>query len=599
MPNLSQIKRQRMLDFLETLKKEHTDDESICAFTEIENQLRDKKYGLVWEEHSERVDEMLEENIPIFTEDTDKKITASANGAYNFILEGDNLQSLYLLEKTHRGAIDLIYIDPPYNTGSNDFIYDDNYVDEQDAFRHSKWLSFMKKRLSIARNLLSLRGVIFIQISDIELANLKCLCDEIFEERNYLNILSVNMKNIAGASGGGEDKRFKKNCEYILVYAREYSMMPLFNGPYVYTEISELIQKYLDEGKSWKYTTVLVSPGEKEYLGSTVDGDGNEIKVFLRKNVVTMSINQIARRDGITQKEAYKKYGINVFRTTNSQSSIRTRVVQYRQENGISEHWLSIEYTPKTGKNRGILYEQFYKDENLVVWLRDTAEVIDGELYKRDLQGTYWDMTGYMKNLTKEGAVEFSNGKKPVDLIKQIINLFPDNSITVLDFFAGSATTGHATFLLNQEDSGTRQFILCSNNEGNICEEKTYTRISNVIHGYGKTAGIPENVKYFKCNWTPRKPEDYLLSNALCLHIREMIELQHGIEVDNIRNVLILNKADFRKYVMDESIYPQIENIWVNQNIIFNSEEMERLNLLGFKYIPREFFGQELREAAE
>ena len=111
--------------------------------------------------------------------------------------------------------------------------------------------------------------------------------------------------------------------------------------------------------------------------------------------------------------------------------------------------------------------------------------------------------------------------------------------------------------------------------------------------------GIPANVKYFKCDWTPRKPEEYLLSNALCLHIREMIELQHGIEVDNVRSVLILNKADYCKYVMDDSIYPQIENIWVNQNIIFNSEEMERLNALGFKYIPREFFGQELREAAE
>lgn len=111
MANLSQMKRQRMLDFLEVLKKEHTDDESIRAFTEIENQLRNKKYGLVWEEHSERVDEMLEENIPIFMEDIDKKITASADGIYNFILEGDNLQSLYLLEKTHKGRIDVIYID--------------------------------------------------------------------------------------------------------------------------------------------------------------------------------------------------------------------------------------------------------------------------------------------------------------------------------------------------------------------------------------------------------------------------------------------------------------------------------------------------------
>lgn len=172
MPNLSQIKRQRMLDFLETLKKEHTDDESIRAFTEIENQLRDKKYGLVWEEHSERVDEMLEDNIPIFTEDVDKKITASTDGVYNFILEGDNLQSLYLLEKTHKGMIDVIYIDPPYNTGKKDFVYNDRIIAKEDTYRHSKWLSFMAKRLKVARNLLTEQGVIFMSIDDNEQANL-------------------------------------------------------------------------------------------------------------------------------------------------------------------------------------------------------------------------------------------------------------------------------------------------------------------------------------------------------------------------------------------------------------------------------------------
>ena len=137
-----------------------------------------------------------------------------------------------------------------------------------------------------------------------------------------------------------------------------------------------------------------------------------------------------------------------------------------------------------------------------------------------------------------------------------------------------------------------------------ICCGITYPRIMTVITGKKKdgskySQGIPANLKYFKCSWTPRKPEDYLLSNALCLHIREMIELQNGIEVDNVKNVLILNKNDFFKYVMDEAKYVQIENIWVNQNIVFNSKEMEMLNAIGFKYIPREFFGQELKEVAE
>ena len=153
--------------------------------------------------------------------------------------------------------------------------------------------------------------------------------------------------------------------------------------------------------------------------------------------------------------------------------------------------------------------------------------------------------------------------------------------------------------MLNQEDTGKRQFILCSSNENRLCEEKTYTRILNVICGYNKTVGIPANVKYFKCDWTPRKPEDYLLSNALCLHIREMIELQNGIEVDGIQNVLILNKSDFNTTVMNPEIRGHIKNLWVNQNIIFNAVEMEQLRAVGFKYIPREFFGQELKEAAE
>lgn len=145
-------------------------------------------------------------------------------------------------------------------------------------------------------------GTIWIQIDDEEQAYLKVLCDEIFGRSNFINMVSVNMKNVAGASGGGEDKRLKKNCEFLLVYAKNYDLLPLFNGPYQYTEMSDLIQQYKDERKSWKYTTVLLNPGEKEYVGSTVDGDGNEIKVYLRKNPEMMSIRQVAKRDGITEK---------------------------------------------------------------------------------------------------------------------------------------------------------------------------------------------------------------------------------------------------------------------------------------------------------
>ena len=156
-----------------------------------------------------------------------------------------------------------------------------------------------------------------------------------------------------------------------------------------------------------------------------------------------MSIKQVATRDGITEKEAYKKYGISIFQTTNAQSSIRTRVMEYRNENSIAEDLISIEYVPRTGKNRGTVYEQFYKGDKcrLFVWLKDTSEVIDGELFKKDLQGTYWDMNAWMKNLTKEGSVEFGNGKKPEQLIRQIFEMTTKPGDWVLDSFLGSGTT--------------------------------------------------------------------------------------------------------------------------------------------------------------
>ena len=145
--------------------------------------------------------------------------------------------------------IDVIYIDPPYNTGNAFEFYDD-------GLEHSIWLDLMRSRLEILRKLLREDGTVWIQIDDDEQAYLKVLCDESFGRSNFVNMVSVNMKNIAGASGGGEDKRMKKNCEYILVYAKNYSLLPLFNGPYEYTEMSELIQQYIDEGKSWKYTII-------------------------------------------------------------------------------------------------------------------------------------------------------------------------------------------------------------------------------------------------------------------------------------------------------------------------------------------------------
>jgi len=599
MGNISKQKRDDLVAKIKAIRKfiaEAVLDENavnlLTYLSEIEKDIKGKKYGLVYEEHREAVDELLDTHVPVLTEDKDLFI--DNGGQINFIIEGDNLAALQLLVKTHRGKIDLIYIDPPYNTGSNDFIYDDCYVCEDDGYRHSKWISFMSKRLEIARTLLTQEGAIFIHISDIELAQLKSICDAIFCEENFLNIISINMKNIAGASGGGEDKRFKKNCEYILVYAKNYLLLPIFNGAYEYTEISELIQQYVENGVSWKYTSVLVESGEKTYVGSTVDGDGNEIKVYIRKNPVIQSIKQVAKADGITEREAYKKYGTMVFQTTNAQSSIRSRVMDYRREMSLENDLLSIEYVPKTGRNKGVIYEQFYKGEKcrLFVWLRDTSEVIDGILYKKDLQGTYWDYTPYMKNVNKEGNIEFSNGKKPIALMQRIVSLYPRTNITVLDFFAGSGSTGHSVIVQNQEDNGTRSFIMVTNNQNGICREKTYPRLCNVIKEYAnkRDEQIPAfltSLKYYHIEFISITNKFFgEIVDDLNLHIQELVELENGINfTGNAELAIVLSDEDMDEFFDNVIAFDKCTRLYKGYDVLLSGEQEEILKERGVDII--------------
>ena len=237
----------------------------------------------------------------------------------NKLIFGDNLLALKALEREYAGKVKCIFIDPPYNTGNAFEYYDD-------GLEHSIWLGLIRDRIEILKNLLSIDGVIFVQIDDVEQAYLRVLMDEVFGRSNFINTISINLKNVAGASGGGEDKKLKKNIEYIHVYTKDYLSFDSFKGVYDYIPISELVENYRQEDKSWKYTTVLIYEGEKEYLGSTVDGDGNEIKIFARKNPVIKSINQLIREEKISEAEAYDKYASKIFQTQMPQSSIRPRV---------------------------------------------------------------------------------------------------------------------------------------------------------------------------------------------------------------------------------------------------------------------------------
>lgn len=362
--------------------------------------------------------------------------TENTDSFDNMLIHGDNLLALKALESKFAGQVKCIYIDPPYNIDAANEHYDD-FVE------HSAWLSLMKPRLTILKNLLATDGVIFIQINDEEQAYLQVLCNEIFGRGNFVNIVSVNMKNGAGASGGGEDKRLKKNCEFILIYAKDYDLLRPFNSVYEYTEIMKVLEEYKNQNKNWHYTSVLVEKGTPVYVGSTLDGDGNEIRIYKREGAVIKSIRQIIEETGLTEKEVYYKYGQFVFEAKDAQSSIRTRIASAKRNFGIVDDVISIEYVPKTGRNKGMMYEQFYKGDKcrLFAWLKDICESKEGILYKRDKQGTYWDFTQYINNLNKEGSVPFSNSKKPEALIERILLMSTTKDDLVLDSFLGSGTT--------------------------------------------------------------------------------------------------------------------------------------------------------------
>lgn len=390
--------------------------------------------------------------------------------AENMLIHGDNLLALKALEQEYAGRVKCIYIDPPYNVDAANECYDD-------FIEHSKWLSLIVPRLRLLRSLLSEDGSIWIQINDEEQAYLKVICDEVFGRSNFVNMISVNMKNIAGASGGGEDKRLKKNCEYILVYAKNYETLSPFNNAYDYEEIGDVVERYRREGISWKYGSALLHPGEKTYIGSTVDGEGAEIKIFKRDGYVIKSVAQIMTEENLSEREAYNKYAVCFFQTQMPQSSIRPRVMRKVQELGVSSELYSIEYVPKTGRNKGKVYEQFYKGDNfrLFAWLKDVAEVVDGVLYKKTLQGTYWNYVAGTKNLTKEGTVEFLNGKKPESLIQRIIDMASCNEDIILDSFLGSGTTAAAAHKMGRRYIGIEL--------GDHCYTHCKPRLDKVIDG--------------------------------------------------------------------------------------------------------------------
>lgn len=572
MPNLSQIKRKRMLEFLDKIKEEHkNDDEMLIALGEIENELNSKKYGLVWEEHEEKVDVQMRTHIPVFTEVKEREISIVPDKPYNFLLEGDNLHSLYLLEKTHKNAIDLIYIDPPYNTGEEDFIYDDNCVDASDSFRHSKWLSFMSVRLNIAKGLLAPHGFIFISIDDKEASQLKMLCDEIFGEDNYEKTDYIQVRYPEKTLKS--DMKYHKEIEQVLIYRKSEEAQP-----YIKPEDYDY-DKFI-------YSIEELAQGQETILGNkkVIVFQPNEYKIVKHESGFKEGLKEVWATGTILNGNSSGRF----FRDyLDGRKAIDGLGVLYKvYDIGDDQYDYRYFTGPKQEKaTKGKYYQGVPVDK------------LDDGSQKISPIPNFYDMAGDFGNIRHEGGVPFNSGKKPVKLIKQFLNYFERKDITVLDFFAGSGSTAHAVLELNSEDNGTRKFILCTNNENSICEEKTYQRIKNVIQGFGNTKGIPANLKYYRTDFVARDEE--FLSDALLEHIAEMIQVEHGVKIDGCQYLMVMSdiEADELQKHFDE--YNGVKALYVSKNVLLTTEQLKTFDGIEIYIIPDSYFKFELEEEGQ
>ena len=402
----------------------------------------------------------------------DKNKSYGDENTENMLIHGDNLLALKALEQQYAGKIKCIYIDPPYNTGSAFEHYDDN-------LEHSIWLSLMKSRLEILRNLLADDGVIFVQIDDVEQAYLKVIMDEIFGRSNFINVVTVKTK-IGGVSGSSEGKSLKDATEFINIFAKDKINL-LFNDVFTYTEISEYVQKYKNEGKSWKYTSVIKELSDKVLLKD--DGD---IKYYGYRNFKSVSVSQFARENNISEAEVYSRFSNKIFRTTNAQSSIRQKVIDNTEALGFDI--VSIEYIPMKGKNQGTLTEILYKGDkcNMFMLLSDMMDEINGKSYYKEKLTTLWENIQY-NNLAKEGQNSFPNGKKPELLIKNILELSTKSGDIVLDSFLGSGTTAAVAHKMGRKWIGIEL--------GEHCYTHCKTRLEKIIDGEDKQ-GISNDVDW-------------------------------------------------------------------------------------------------------
>ncbi len=468
-----------------------------------------KKYGLIWDEErtKEQFEKDAENALPILKSISSKDIKDKNNDEpVNILIEGDNYHALSVLNFTHQGKIDAIYVDPPYNTGAKDWKYNNDYVDSNDTFRHSKWLSFMKKRLQLAKNLLTDNGIICVTIDDYELQRLWILMEEIFGEYNHLGTIVIR-NNPAGRS---TSKGISITHEYALFFGKS-------DGSYV---------SRLDRSEAQK----------NRYDQEDAKGTFEWVNF---------------RKPGSMREESPKMfYPIFV-----SQNTIRMPAVEWNEEN---QEW-KLKEKPK--KNEEVIYP-IDEDGNKRRWrwgIERTTKELDefkpkiqkGKLHiyvkgrindDGILPMTWWDKkeyssTAYGTNLLKDmfGKLQVFSYPKSLYAVMDCIKVMTDkNDAVILDFFAGSGTTGHAVLELNNIDGGSRKFILNTNNEGNICTEICHPRLEKVLCGYTnakkvKINGVGGNLKYFKTDFIKKSVSKDELKIRITKECTEMLCLRESI----------------------------------------------------------------------
>lgn len=454
----------------------YTKEELIAKIAELEKR---KKYGLVWDEEREPEKVVLQckKQFPVLKEVKSKAIQNDRDKPTHILIEGDNYHVLSVLNYTHQRAIDVIYIDPPFNTGSRSWKYNNDYVDGEDAFRHSKWVSMMSKRLRLAKSLLKKTGIIIVAIDDYECHTLRLLMDEIFGENNRLGIITLVNK----AEGRTDDKFIATAHEYMLIYGRNTNFSKI-NGLPLPEE--EILDKFplKDEISIYRYKPLRRGGSNSR----RIDRPNLFYPVYFRPNDAEISLEKFK---GSIEILPIDSGGIE-------------RVWQWGQK--TFKERLSTEILIKESKNTPSGYDIHRK-----VRFKETAKVKSfwhSPKYNAAAHGTKL----LEDILRKNRAFEYP---KSLYAILDVLIATSKKDSVVLDFFAGSGTTAHAALELNKSDGGSRQVILNTNNENGICIDVCYPRVKNVLNGYTnkkdrRIDGYGENLKYFRTTFVPAQPTD-------------------------------------------------------------------------------------------